>query len=185
MCLSSPTGQLSKWRFCISFFPQAAVPLTGTAPEQAKQIVSEHHKAAKQYKKAFDFVLTGKLRWNRKHFHQPFSFQKYYISLLSISTFKWFIGCWVCRGIASPDRPPCLPRPEYTASPEGVQWLPGIGRIKKYWRKCSCRPQIAQYEIIHALEEFHPWYKTAFLFLNTLIYKASCKDNGKGTSIAI
>ena len=43
---------------------QAAVPLAGTAPEQAKQIVSEHHKAAKQYKKAFDFVLTGKLRWN-------------------------------------------------------------------------------------------------------------------------
>lgn len=41
---------------------QAAVPVAGTAPEQAKQIVSEHHKAAKQYKKAFDFVLTGKLR---------------------------------------------------------------------------------------------------------------------------
>ena len=41
---------------------QAAVPLAGTAPEQAKQIVSEHHKAAKQYKKAFDFVLNGKLR---------------------------------------------------------------------------------------------------------------------------
>ena len=40
------------------------MPVAGTAPEQAKQIVSEHHKAAKQYKKAFDFVLTGKLRYN-------------------------------------------------------------------------------------------------------------------------
>jgi len=44
-----------------SSLPQSAVPITGTAPEQAKQIVSEHHKAAKQYKKAFDFVLTSKL----------------------------------------------------------------------------------------------------------------------------
>jgi len=44
-----------------SSLSQAAVPVAGTAPEQAKQIVSEHHKAAKQYKKAFDFVLTGKL----------------------------------------------------------------------------------------------------------------------------
>jgi len=44
-----------------SSLSQAAVPLAGTAPEQAKGIVSEHHKAAKQYKKAFDFVLTGKL----------------------------------------------------------------------------------------------------------------------------
>ena len=53
------------WRKKIHFqLLQAAVPLAGTAPEQAKQIVSEHHKAAKQYKKAFDFVLTGKLRSN-------------------------------------------------------------------------------------------------------------------------
>ena len=75
-----------------SSLPQSAVPIAGTAPEQvnhrtnhhnkfptkkyhqhhhkspilshqAKQIVSEHHKAAKQYKKAFDFVLTSKLRY--------------------------------------------------------------------------------------------------------------------------
>eukprot|EP00092_Neocalanus_flemingeri_P020363 GFUD01022061.1.p1 GENE.GFUD01022061.1~~GFUD01022061.1.p1 ORF type:complete len:706 (-),score=132.76 GFUD01022061.1:307-2382(-) len=39
---------------------QAAVPLAGTQPEQAKQIISEHHKATKQYKKAFDYVLSGK-----------------------------------------------------------------------------------------------------------------------------
>merc|ERR1719221_277265 len=39
---------------------QAAVPLPGTQPEQAKHIISEHHKATKQYKKAFDHVLSGK-----------------------------------------------------------------------------------------------------------------------------
>jgi len=39
---------------------QTAVPLPGTQPEQAKQTISEHHKAAKQYKKAFDLVLNGK-----------------------------------------------------------------------------------------------------------------------------
>jgi len=40
--------------------PVSAVPLPGTQPEQAKQILSEHHKSAKQYKRAFDNVLTGK-----------------------------------------------------------------------------------------------------------------------------
>jgi hypothetical protein len=29
---------------------------------QAKQIVSDHHKSAKQYKKSFDLVLAGKFR---------------------------------------------------------------------------------------------------------------------------
>jgi len=43
-----------------SSLTQSAVPLAGTQPEQAKQIVSEHHKASKQYKKAFDLVLSGK-----------------------------------------------------------------------------------------------------------------------------
>jgi len=51
---------------CASSWPvysslsQAAVPLAGTQPEQAKQIISDHHKAAKQYKKSFDLVLNGK-----------------------------------------------------------------------------------------------------------------------------
>jgi len=38
----------------------AAVPLPGTQPDQAKQIISEYNKSSKQYKKAFDLVLTGK-----------------------------------------------------------------------------------------------------------------------------
>ncbi|XP_023333559.1 SET and MYND domain-containing protein 4 [Eurytemora carolleeae] len=38
----------------------SAVPLPGTQPEQAKQVVSDHHKSAKAYKRSFDLVLTGK-----------------------------------------------------------------------------------------------------------------------------
>jgi len=37
-----------------------AVPLPGTSPDQAKQIISEYNKSSKQYKKAFDLVLGGK-----------------------------------------------------------------------------------------------------------------------------
>jgi len=43
-----------------SGLPQAALPLPGTPPEQAKKIVSEHQKSAKQYKRAFDLVLSAK-----------------------------------------------------------------------------------------------------------------------------
>jgi len=49
----------SNWSM-YSALPAAAVPLPGTQPEQAKQVVSDHHKSAKQYKRAFDQVLTGK-----------------------------------------------------------------------------------------------------------------------------
>lgn len=38
----------------------AAVPLPGTQPDQAKQIIADYNKSAKQYKKAFELVLAGK-----------------------------------------------------------------------------------------------------------------------------
>ena len=45
---------------CYTSLSQAAVPLPGTQPEQAKQVVAEHHKSSKLYKKSFDNVLSGK-----------------------------------------------------------------------------------------------------------------------------